>query len=89
MSDRFYTVDEIAEFVHVRPITIRRQIASGLLACVRIGSRLRIQAEELERWLKDSQRLPAVRRDRPDSSQGRPTVPRRPRRPADRGRDRR
>ncbi len=89
MSDHFYTVDEIAELVHVRPVTIRRQIASGLLACVRIGSRLRIQAEELDRWLKDSQRRSTIRRDRPDNLQGRPRVSHRPRRPADRSRDRR
>jgi excisionase family DNA binding protein len=50
------TVREVADRLGVHEQTVRRKIHSGVLPAVRLGARgtpLRIDADELERWLYD------------------------------------
>jgi excisionase family DNA binding protein len=42
------TVQETAEMLRVNPMTVRRYIASGRLAAVRIGRRIRVPREALD-----------------------------------------
>lgn len=44
----FLTVQETADVLKVSPITIRRYIASGKLAAVRVGRNLRVRREAIE-----------------------------------------
>ena len=48
-SERLLTVREVAERLHVHPITVRRLIASGRLAAVRIGRAVRVREADLSR----------------------------------------
>lgn len=48
------TVDEVADFLHVHPSTVRRHIHDGELPACRVGSQLRIYPEALERYLAAS-----------------------------------
>jgi excisionase family DNA binding protein len=41
------TVREVAERLHLHPITVRRLIASGRLAAVRIGRAVRVREEDV------------------------------------------
>ena len=50
----YMTVQEIADRCRVHPATIRRHIAAGRLKAVRIGRRVRVKAEDLERYLSQN-----------------------------------
>ncbi|MCA1703590.1 MAG: helix-turn-helix domain-containing protein [Actinobacteria bacterium] len=52
----FLTVAEVAETLRVSPLTVRRHIAAGLPA-YRVGGSLRVDADELSRWLEDRRPL--------------------------------
>ena len=43
-----YTVDQVAELLHVAPRTVRRWIESGTLKAHRIGRLVRIREEDLQ-----------------------------------------
>lgn len=42
------TTAQVAERLRVRPDTVRRWIATGKLAAFRVGSRLRVRAEDAD-----------------------------------------
>ncbi|QBD79743.1 helix-turn-helix domain-containing protein [Ktedonosporobacter rubrisoli] len=56
--ERLMTSDEVAELLHVDPVTIRRLINKGDLAAYRIGSDYRIAPSDLKAYLLH-QRMPA------------------------------
>ena len=46
-----FTVREVASMVNLHEFTIRRHIRSGKLAAVKVGGRLRIRPEDVERYM--------------------------------------
>jgi excisionase family DNA binding protein len=46
---RLLTVDEVAKRLRLHPITVRRHIKSGRLPATRIGRRVRVKEEDIER----------------------------------------
>jgi len=44
------TVDEAAAVLNVAPVTVRRWIATGRLPALRLGRKLRVRRDALERW---------------------------------------
>ena len=52
-SDRFLTVYEVAELLHVHVNTVRRLVLAGRLPAVRVSDRgdLRVRRSELEAFL--------------------------------------
>jgi len=55
---KMYTVQEVAEILHVSPRTVRRLIERGELQAVRISKRLiRILEQDLQNYLKVSKAL--------------------------------
>lgn len=48
MTAAFLTVDQVAALLQLHPMTVRRQIAAGRLAAVRIGRRVRVPKEAVE-----------------------------------------
>jgi excisionase family DNA binding protein len=59
------TAREVAERLHLSPSTVRRRIADGEIPAVRLGvgpqSPVRIDADDLERWLFAPPPQPAAR----------------------------
>ena len=49
----YYTVEEVAKTLRVSPPTVRKLIREGQLKAVRVGVQIRIQKEELDRFLKN------------------------------------
>lgn len=47
----FLTVQETADALKVSPVTIRRYIASGKLAAVRVGRSIRIKREAIDEFV--------------------------------------
>jgi len=68
------TIHEAAQMLKVNPITIRRYIADGRLAAVRVGKRIRVRKDSLERFIqpvepKIGQRQASVRRGKPTNAE--------------------
>jgi excisionase family DNA binding protein len=51
--DEFLTVAEVAELLKLNQQTVRNWIDRGELAAIRVGRRVRIRREELERLLQN------------------------------------
>lgn len=51
MSD-LLTVRDVAGLCHLHEVTVRRHIASGRLASVRVGGGVRIRREDLDAFIK-------------------------------------
>ena len=56
--EHLMTSEEVAEILHVDPVTIRRLVAKGELAAYRIGSDYRFAPSDIENYL-ERQRIPA------------------------------
>jgi len=50
--DNLLTVAEVARRLRVHEITVRRHIKAGTLRAVRVGRSIRVQEEDLERFLQ-------------------------------------
>lgn len=57
------TVQESARILKVNPITVRRHIAAGRLAAVRVGARVRVPREALEHFLAPVEPREATNRE--------------------------
>jgi excisionase family DNA binding protein len=56
--EHLMTSEEVAELLHVDPVTIRRLVAKGEMAAYRIGSDYRFAPSDIEKYL-ERQRIPA------------------------------
>lgn len=54
--DRLLTAKEVAEYLNVKPITVRRKAQSGEIPSIKIGHRLRFDKQQIERWLQRNSR---------------------------------
>ena len=57
--EHLMTSEEVAEILHVDPVTIRRLVAKGEMAAYRIGSDYRFAPSDLENYL-ERQRIPST-----------------------------
>ena len=55
-TQKIMTISEVAELLKVHPITVYRLIKQGKLPYFRIGRILRFDADQLEDWLRVTQR---------------------------------
>ncbi len=55
--ERLLTVKEVAERLHVHPITVRRLIASGRLPAVRIGRAVRVREAAVAKMTAEGRRV--------------------------------
>ncbi len=49
--NRLLSVKEVAEYLNVKPVTVRRRANSGEIPSIRIGNRIRFHKQEIDRWL--------------------------------------
>ena len=49
--NRLLSTREVAEYLNVKPITVRRKANSGEIPSIRIGNRLRFDRQQIDRWL--------------------------------------
>ena len=53
--DKLLSSREIAEYLNLEPVTVRRKAARGEIPSIRIGNRFRFDKAQIDRWLSDSQ----------------------------------
>ena len=51
--NRLLSVKEVAEYLNVKPVTVRRRANSGEIPSIRIGNRIRFHKQHIDRWLLD------------------------------------
>ena len=56
---KLLTIPEVADSMRVSESTVRRLIRRGLIAAYKVGDRVRVKEEELERYV-ESQRVPVA-----------------------------
>ncbi len=49
--DKLLNTNEVAQFLNVKPITIRRKAATGEIPAVKFGNRYRFDKSQIDRWL--------------------------------------
>ena len=49
--NRLLSVKEVAEYLNVKPVTVRRRANSGEIPSIRIGNRIRFHKQQIDRWL--------------------------------------
>jgi PTS system nitrogen regulatory IIA component len=52
MEERLLTIDDVAEFLQVNPMTIYAWVRDGKIPAFKIGKVWRFKKEEIEKWLK-------------------------------------
>ena len=53
--DKLLSSREIAGYLNLEPVTVRRKAAKGEIPSIRIGNRFRFDKAQIDRWLSDSQ----------------------------------
>jgi excisionase family DNA binding protein len=48
------TIDEVAEYLNLHPLTVRRLAREGEIPAFKVGRQWRVKKELLERWLEES-----------------------------------
>ena len=51
--DPIMIIDEVAEYLHLHPLTVRRLARDGEIPAVKVGRQWRIKRELLDRWIAD------------------------------------
>src|SRR4030042_5097067 len=59
--DRLLSTKEVAEYLHVLPITVRRKAQSGEIPSIKIGHRLRFDKKQIDKWLQERSREGQIR----------------------------
>ena len=54
--ERLHSVDEAAELLRVKPVTVRSWVYKGWLVPVRLGRRVLLTERELERFIEEGMR---------------------------------
>ena len=54
--DRLLSTKEVAEYLYVKPITVRRKAQSGEIPSIKIGHRLRFDKKQIDKWLQRNSR---------------------------------
>ena len=52
MEERLLTIDDVAEFLQVNPMTIYSWVRDGKIPAFKIGKVLRFKKSEIDAWLK-------------------------------------
>ena len=50
--DPIMTIDEVAEYLNLRPLTVRRFAREGRIPVFKAGRQWRVKRELLDRWLE-------------------------------------
>jgi len=57
--DEFFTVQELAEYLRMKPITIYKHAAMGKLPGFKIGATWRFKKSTIDRWIQEQERKAA------------------------------
>ena len=59
MDNQFLTVQEVSEYLHIKPATLYSKVESGDIPHYKIGRLVRFKREDIDRWMEDYRRDPS------------------------------
>lgn len=54
-EDDVFTVQELATYLRMRPVTIYKHAKSGKLPCFKVGANWRFKKSTIDRWIADQE----------------------------------
>ncbi|MBU1852953.1 MAG: helix-turn-helix domain-containing protein [Candidatus Omnitrophica bacterium] len=54
-SKQVMTVKDIADYLHMHPMTIYRYVKEGKIPAFKIGTSWRIRRDSIQKWIKESE----------------------------------
>jgi len=54
-SKQVMTVKDIADYLHMHPMTIYRYLKEGKIPAFKIGTSWRIRRDSIQKWIKESE----------------------------------
>ena len=54
MPGKLLNTTELAEYLNLLPVTVRRKAAKGEIPAIRVGNRFRFDKDQIDRWLSHS-----------------------------------
>ncbi len=49
--DKLFSATQLAEYLNLKPVTVRRKAKKGQIPSIRVGNRLRFDKQQIDRWL--------------------------------------
>lgn len=59
--NKLLSATQLAEYLNLKPVTIRRKAKSGGIPSIKIGNRLRFDKQQIDKWLLE--RTQGVKKD--------------------------
>lgn len=59
MEDTFFTVQELAQYLRMKPITIYKHASKGKLPGFKIGAAWRFKKSSIDKWIEEQERWAA------------------------------
>ena len=56
MEETFFTVQELAQYLRMRPITIYKHASKGELPGFKVGATWRFKKSSIDRWIEDQEK---------------------------------
>ncbi|MBN1872060.1 MAG: helix-turn-helix domain-containing protein [Candidatus Omnitrophica bacterium] len=56
MEETFFTVQELAQYLKIKPITIYKHASKGRLPGFKIGASWRFKKSSIDRWIEEQER---------------------------------
>ena len=54
-EDNLFTVQELATYLRMKPVTIYKHAKAGKLPCFKVGAKWRFKKSTIDRWITDQE----------------------------------
>ena len=63
-EDTVFTVQELAAYLRMQPVTIYKHAKAGKLPCFKVGANWRFKKSTIDRWIAEQEEHDATRRSK-------------------------
>jgi excisionase family DNA binding protein len=58
MDSNFLTIQEVSQYLHIKPATLYSKVGGGEIPHYKVGRLVRFKREDIDRWMEDHRRDP-------------------------------
>lgn len=62
-EDTVFTVQEVASYLRMQPVTIYKHAKAGKLPCFKVGANWRFKKSTIDRWITEQEEHENLKRD--------------------------
>jgi excisionase family DNA binding protein len=59
MDSNFLTIQEVSQYLHIKPATLYSKVGGGEIPHYKVGRLVRFKREDIDRWMEDHRRDPS------------------------------